>query len=263
MWPQLARLKLFLGLNGRRTIMNPKYVGPFQLILDAVEKEMELLGPEEKHWYIGGDRSIATAVKLLSKGEIIAVPTDTIYGFAGSIENNKAIKRLYEIKKRDEHKPLAICVSGINDIEQWGITDNLPSELLASLLPGPYTIVLQRTKELNPALNPGVNNVGIRVPNDKFIRSVAKLAGPLALTSANESNAPSGVHPGEFSNLWPELGGIFYNASNKKFVHPLERTGSTVIDLSQTGYYKILRNGVKSKQCIMLLHRFGLKPYND
>lgn len=243
--------------------MNPKYKGPLDVIIEATKHQMELLGPGRKHWFAGGDRSMATAVNLLNEGGIIAIPTDTIYGLAASVDNDKAIKRLYEIKKRDEQKPLAICVSGVNDIRQWGITDNLPPRLIELLLPGPYTIILERTKELNPALNPGINNVGIRVPNDKFIRSVTHLAGPLALTSANESNMPSSVHPQEFSNLWYKLDGIFYKASNMGDVNPSQRIGSTIIDLTQPGYYKILRKGVKLQSCIRLLHLFNLKPNND
>ncbi|XP_046834171.1 yrdC domain-containing protein, mitochondrial [Vespa crabro] len=264
MWSQLARLKLYLKINQQRTIMNPSTIGPMKVLLNAAAEQINLLGPEEKHWFIGGDRSIAIAVELLNKGEIIAIPTDTIYGFAGSIKNDKAIKRLYEIKKRDQHKPLAICIDNVNNIHQWGIIDELPPLLKETLLPGPFTIVLKRTKALNPSLNPGVDNVGIRVPDYKFIRSVAKLAGPLALTSANESNKLSSVHPNEFSELWPELAGIFYQqAENKKHVSELQRLGSTVIDLSQAGQYKILRKGIKLKYCTEVLRRYGLKPCNN
>ncbi|XP_035718838.1 yrdC domain-containing protein, mitochondrial-like [Vespa mandarinia] len=264
MWSQLARLKLYLKINQQRTIMNPSTMGPMKVFLNAAAEQINLLGPEEKHWFIGGDRSIAIAVELLNKGEIIAIPTDTIYGFAGSIKNDKAITRLYEIKKRDQHKPLAICIDNVNNIHQWGIIDELPPFLKETLLPGPFTIVLKRTKALNPSLNPGIDNVGIRVPDYKFIRSVAKLAGPLALTSANESNKLSSVHPNEFSELWPELAGIFYQqAENKKNVSELQRLGSTVIDLSQTGQYKILRKGIKLKYCTEVLRRYGLKPCNN
>lgn len=244
--------------------MNPNTMGPMKVLLNAAAKQIDLLDPEEKHWFIGGDRSIAIAVELLNKGEIIAIPTDTIYGFAGSIKNDKAIKRLYEIKKRDHHKPLAICIDNVNNIHQWGIIDELPPNLKETLLPGPFTIVLKRTKTLNPYLNPGVDNVGIRVPDYKFIRSIAKLAGPLALTSANESNKLSSVHPNEFSELWPELAGIFYHqAENKTYISELKRTGSTVIDLSKAGQYKILREGIKLKYCIKVLHHYGLKPCNN
>lgn len=264
MWSQLARVEhLYASLSGIRTLMSQKHIGPIHVLMEASEKQMELLGPTEKHWYIGGNRSTATAVTLLKKGEIIAVPTDTIFGFAGCVENDQAIQKLYDIKKRSKQKPLAICLSNVKEIQEWGVTSYMPPNLIENLLPGPFTIVLERTAQLNPALNPGVKNVGIRVPNDKFLNIVAKLAGPLALTSANESNKPNSRHPNQFCNLWPQLGGIFYKTVIEKQVHPQNLKGSTVIDLSQPGYYKILREGVGLKWGIYLLKKYQLKPSDD
>ncbi|XP_043497046.1 yrdC domain-containing protein, mitochondrial [Polistes fuscatus] len=264
MLSQLARVKLYLNMSQKRTIMNPKKMGPMKIFLNAAVEQLDMLDPEEKHWYVGGTRSVATAVELLKRGEIIAIPTDTIYGFAGIVSNDTAIKKLYEIKKRDEHKPLAICIDNVNEIHKWGIVDELPSRLIENLLPGPYTIVLKRTEALNPSLNPGINNVGIRVPDYKFIRSVAKIVGPLALTSANESNKLSSVHPDEFTELWPKLGGIFYHQADiMKNLNPSKRKGSTVVDLSQARHYKILRKGVNATHCVNLLHSYGLLPCTD
>ncbi|CAK9811721.1 Threonylcarbamoyl-AMP synthase [Anthophora plagiata] len=64
--------------------------------------------------------------------------------------------------------------------------DHLPEELLTNILPGPYTIILKRTQNLNPAFNPNHDTVGIRIPKFSFINCVADIVGPLALTSANE-----------------------------------------------------------------------------
>ncbi|KAI4478606.1 hypothetical protein M0802_014452 [Mischocyttarus mexicanus] len=264
MLSQLARVKICLNLSQKRTIMNPNTMGPMKVFLNAAEKKLEILDPQEKHWYVGGDRSVATAAILLKKGNIIAIPTDTIYGLAGCINNNEAIEKLYEIKKRDKHKPLSICIDNVNKIHEWGVVDELPSGLMEALLPGPFTIVLKRTKALNPYLNPGIDNVGIRVPDYKFVRSVAKIVGPLVLTSANESNKLSTMHPDEFTELWPKLGGIFYHQSEiNRCVHSSQRRGSTIIDLSQAGHYKILRKGIKANYCVKLLQNKGLKPCID
>lgn len=264
MWSQLARVEhLYASLSGIRTLMNQKYMGPMDVLREASEKQLKLLGPTEKHWYIGGNRSVMTAVTLLKKGEIIAVPTDTVFGFAGCVENYEALQKLYEIKRRSKQKPLAICVANVKDIEKWGVTSYLPPDLITHILPGPFTIVLERTAELNPALNPGVNNVGIRVPDHKFLNIVCKLAGPLALTSANESNKPNSSHPNQFSNLWPQLGGIFYEEVIEKKAYPQSLRGSTIIDLSRPGYYKILREGVGLNWGISSLKTFKLKPSDD
>lgn len=259
MWSQLARLKIVQKI-GDRALHSSKHIGALKSFVNFSQNQMQALKGTEKHFFCGGKRSIGTAIELLQRKCIIALPTDTIYGFAGLANSVNAIKRLYEIKKRDENKPLAICVSNVNDIKTWAVVDNLPPRLLETLLPGPYTIVLKRTPALNPALNPGIDNVGVRVPCAKFIQSVAKFTGPLALTSANLSNERSSLHPDEFSELWSELDGIFYEIAGEKKIFKNGRKGSTIIDLSEPGKYKILRYGIGSRDIGTLLGRFGLEP---
>lgn len=239
--------------------MKPASIGPTKKKLKNASSELKLISPTEKHWLCGGNRSVAIAATLLQKGKVIAVPTDTIYGLAGLASDVGAIQRLYNIKKRDECKPLAICLSNVDDIAQWAVTDELPSRLLECLLPGPYTIILKRKSSLNPALNSGIDSVGIRIPNSNFMRSVAKIVGPIALTSANVSNEPSSLHPDEFSVLWPELDGIFYPMSKTMKMSEERRVGSTVVNLSQSGCFKIVRCGIAAELISGRLKRAGLK----
>lgn len=237
--------------------MNPSTVGPTKTNMNNAKKELKIISEEEKHWLCGGDRSVAMAAELLQQGKVIAVPTDTIYGLAALASSNWAIQCLYEIKKRDEQKPLAICLSNVTDVPMWGIVDELPPNLLQTLLPGPYTVILRRTPALNPALNPGIESVGIRVPNSHFIRSVTKIVGPIALTSANVSSEPSSLHPKEFSILWPKLGGIFYTLEPRKSSDH-RRIGSTVVDLTQPGCYRVVRRGIGAKYILSMLNNAGL-----
>ncbi|XP_014473158.1 PREDICTED: yrdC domain-containing protein, mitochondrial-like isoform X1 [Dinoponera quadriceps] len=238
--------------------MKPAMMGPIKENMNNAKSELKLISPTEKHWLCGGNRSITMAATLLQQGKVIAVPTDTIYGLAALASDIFAIEQLYEIKKRDEKKPLAICLGNVNDVPHWAVTDHLPHRLLEDLLPGPYTIILKRKSCLNPALNPDTDSVGIRVPNSKFMLNVAKIVGPIALTSANVSNEPSSVHPDEFSALWPELSGIFYEISKSR-QKLSDRIGSTVVDLSQPGYYKIVRHGIKFQIISGTLKNAGLK----
>ncbi|XP_006812681.2 threonylcarbamoyl-AMP synthase-like, partial [Saccoglossus kowalevskii] len=91
----------------------------------------------------------------------------------------------------------------------WGI-NTVSNELLHNLIPGPVTVVLQRTKLLNSQLNPNTDLVGIRIPDHDFIRQVvSKLGEPLALTSANISISQSTLCIQEFQVLWPKLDLIF------------------------------------------------------
>lgn len=238
-------------------------MGPVKTSMNHAKSELKLIPPTEKHWLCGGDRSIVMAAALLEQSKVIAVPTDTIYGLAGLASDVFAIERMYEIKKRDEKKPLAICLNNVNEIPQWAITDTLPPRLLENLLPGPYTIILKRKPSLNPVLNRGTNKVGIRVPNSKFIRSVAKIVGPIALTSANISNEPSSLYPEEFSALWPELDGIFHDMPPTMKKKKERRVGSTVVDLTQPGCYEIVRHGIGADIILSILRKAGLKKTSE
>lgn len=243
--------------------MSPSSMGPTKVNMKNAKNELELLGPQEKHWFCGGDRSVAMAAQLLQEGKVIAIPTDTIYGLAGLAVNPHAVQRLYEIKRRDGSKPLAICLSNVKEIGTWGILDDVPSRMLECLLPGPYTICLRRTTALPQDFNPGLETVGIRVPNSKFVRSVAQIVGPLALTSANISNEPSNLHPDEFRALWPELDGIFHENFNQNKQLDRQRIGSTVVDLSRPGYYRIVRHGIAANIIVGTLNKFRLRKITD
>lgn len=200
-------------------------------------------------------------------GPVIALPTDTIYGLAGSAQDDKAIQRLYDIKGRSSSKPLAICLSEVAHIPHWAQTQNIPSNLLESLFPGPITTVLPRSKNLNLNLNPGVSSVGIRIPSYPFISQlIHELGGePLALTSANKSSEPSCLSTEEFSSLWAELDAIYDGSqllNNDQLKDCLEmdkqKIGSTVVDLTYPGHYLILREGCALSRYTRILEDFGL-----
>ncbi|CAK9823522.1 Threonylcarbamoyl-AMP synthase [Anthophora retusa] len=227
--------------------------------LDGALEEVETLKNCSKHYICKGRRSIALAATLLQQGEIVAFPTDTVYGLAGIVSDNSSIEKLYKIKDRDENKPLSISVNNVKKIKLWGVVDHLPEEILTTILPGPYTIILKRTENLNPVFNPNHDTVGIRIPRFSFINCVADIVGPLALTSANLSNKPNCIYASEFKHLWPKLGGIFYDISLNTKLQKRFRKGSTIVDLSEPGYYKIVRFGIGDVPLISFLKKKGLK----
>lgn len=204
------------------------------------------------------NQAISLAVKLINEGSVVAVPTDTVYGLAADAQNSNAIDSLYNIKGRDLKKPIAICTHCVNDICNWGKVGHLPFGLLEGLLPGPVTVILQRTPILNSALNPYQPNIAIRVPNSGFVCSVvSRLKKPIALTSANESDKPSTLKPIEFLALWPKLDAIFDGGT---IGCSLElRKGSTIVDLTIENRYSIIRTGSALLNTLRTLHEFGLK----
>ncbi|CAG0896329.1 unnamed protein product [Cyprideis torosa] len=211
----------------------------------------------------GGPTSRETVVhlaaKLLFDGRVIALPTDTIYGLAALVQNPSALKTLYQIKGRDFSKPVAICVPTIASIHRWAEV-TVPNSCLERLLPGPFTLVFERTLELNPDLNPQTSLIGIRIPDFPFIQDVTTLCGeesPVALTSANLSGEPSARSVEEFRHLWPSLGGVF-DAGEPLGKTEATRSGSTVVDLSRIGRFRIIREGCAFEQTRKVLVDTGL-----
>lgn len=205
------------------------------------------------------DHAIRQAANLLESGKVIALPTDTVYGLACNANDPNAILRLYAIKGREEKKPVAICVADFFDFRFWGEGDHLPDKLLEQLLPGPVTIVVKKSANLdNPFLNPGVEKIGIRIPDFDFIRNVSRaFRYPVALTSANKSSEKSTLNVREFQKLWPALGAVF--DGGQLGVREQQREASTVIDLSQIGQYKVIRKGVAVEHTIRVVEQFGFK----
>lgn len=207
--------------------------------------------------------SIRQAANLLKSGQVIALPTDTVYGLACSANNPDAILKLYDIKGRKETKPVAICVPEIEDVLHWGKAEHLTVELLQELLPGAVTIVLYKSVHLdNPFLNPGCKKIGIRVPKFDFIRNVTKEFGaPMALTSANRSSKQSTLNINEFRELWKHLGKVFDGGQLGQSEE--QRAASTVIDLSEPGKFQVIREGVAICHTRKVLKSFDLKEITD
>lgn len=132
-------------------------------------------------------------------------------------------------------------------------------ELLEKLLPGPVTICLNKSKFLNNEfLNPGVEQIGIRIPDFPFIRDVCReFQQPVALTSANRSSEPSTLNVHEFEHLWPQLSAVF-NHGALSFANS-QRAGSTVIDLSEPGKCRVIRQGIAYEATMELLKQFKIE----
>ncbi|XP_077250699.1 uncharacterized protein LOC143890052 isoform X2 [Tasmannia lanceolata] len=177
--------------------------------------------------------------------------------FVISFGSMVAVNRIYEIKGRKYTSPLAICVADVSDITRFAVTNHLPHELLNNLLPGPVTVVLKRGESsiLEKSLNPGFDSIGVRVPDSNFIRIIARSSGSaLALTSANLSGQPSSVSIKDFENLWQHCAYVYDGG-----LIPSGPAGSTVVDLSTPGIYKILRPGSAMEETVAVLERFHLE----
>ena len=138
------------------------------------------------------DASRAEAVALLRAGEIVALPTDTVYGIAADLALPDAIERLFAAKRRPPEKAVALLLADADQAAVLGIVGPAARELAARFWPGGLTLVLPRRPDarLPDVLAAGAPTVGLRVPDHPAPRALAAVLGPLPTTSANLSGEP-------------------------------------------------------------------------
>ena len=139
---------------------------------------------------------VAEAINVMADGGVVLYPTDTVYGLGANIFDKKAVKRVFEIKDRSFLKPLSILV---RDVESIGLVARLSTsqkEIVNRYLPGPYTFILNKRKIVPRHITSGLNNVGVRVPDNEL---ACRLAGifPITTTSANLSDDEVLTNPEE------------------------------------------------------------------
>ena len=132
-------------------------------------------------------KDISRAVELLNAEEVIAIPTETVYGLAGNIYSEKAIKAIFEIKKRPFYNPLIVHIASIDYLDK--IVKHVPvkAKLLAeNFWPGPLTLVLKKKDTIPDLITAGKNTVAVRVPNHPLsLKLLEQLSYPLGAPSAN------------------------------------------------------------------------------
>jgi tRNA threonylcarbamoyl adenosine modification protein (Sua5/YciO/YrdC/YwlC family) len=133
-------------------------------------------------------RYIARVVQCLQDGGIIAYPTDTTYGIGCSIFNKKGIERIYKLKQREHKKPFSFICPSLSEVSRYANISNSAFKILKRYLPGPYTFVLDATREVPDLLLTRQKTVGIRIPDNRICLEIVQMLGnPVITTSANLS----------------------------------------------------------------------------
>ncbi|MBF8149900.1 threonylcarbamoyl-AMP synthase [Winogradskyella sp. F6397] len=132
-------------------------------------------------------KDISEAIRLLTAEDIVAIPTETVYGLAGNIYSEKAIKAIFETKKRPFFNPLIVHIPSIDELSN--IVEHIPekAQLLAEAFwPGPITLVLKKKAIIPDLITGGKDTVAVRVPNHPTtLELLRRLEFPLAAPSAN------------------------------------------------------------------------------
>ena len=147
---------------------------------------------------------IEKAIKLLRLGEVVGIPTETVYGLAARIDIPRAIEQIFKSKERPFFDPLIVHVASIEQAQkltsQWGI---VAQALAEDFWPGPLTMILPKSDEINPMITSGLESVGIRMPKHPMALEVIRELGvPLAAPSANKFGRTS---PTSAFHVWNEF----------------------------------------------------------
>jgi tRNA threonylcarbamoyl adenosine modification protein (Sua5/YciO/YrdC/YwlC family) len=131
-------------------------------------------------------RLIRKAAEVLQDSEVIALPTDTVYALGCRLMDKKAVQRLYQIKRVDKGHPMAILCADLKDLAFYARVSNPVYKILRRHLPGPYTFILQATREVPKLMITKQKTVGLRVPDNRIVQELIQEMGEPILTTSAE-----------------------------------------------------------------------------
>lgn len=135
--------------------------------------------------------ALTSALEILLSGGLVAFPTDTVYGVGSLVFHEQAIESIYIAKDRPIEKAIPVLIGDPTDLSK--VADEIPifaMKLIARFWPGPLTVLVPKKATLPEAIS-ATSTVGVRVPDHDIARALLRLAGPMAVTSANISGQPS------------------------------------------------------------------------
>lgn len=182
-------------------------------------------------------RLINICVDILTNDGVIVYPTDTVYGLGCDITSKKAVERINRIKGRDPKKPMSFVCSDLRHLSEYARVTNFAYRILRRFLPGPYTFILEASREVPKMLLTKQKTVGIRVPACPVAMAlVNQLGHPILSTSANRSGGEPLADVCEVDEIMGrEIDAVLD-------VGQLSRQPSTVISLVKDDV-KVLREG--------------------
>ena len=190
-------------------------------------------------------KGINQAVKKLLDGEIVFIPTDTVYGIAASPYNDKAIKKIFSLKKRSYKNSLVLLCSNYKMAKKYAIFNKTADNLKKKFWPGPLTLILKKksTLKISRKWISKNNSIGIRIPDHSVPKKIInKCNFPIFCTSANISGKKS----------CKDIKDVLRNFKNKKITIINDDTtkfglDSTIIDVTKNKI-NILRKGNLNKR---------------
>ena len=146
--------------------------------------------------YSFNEKILKKTIDSLKQYNLVALPTETVYGLAGNAYSNKAVKKIYELKKRPKFNPIIIHYNKIEDAKKDVLLNKNFLKLYKKFCPGPLTFILKKNKnsKISPLATANLNTVAIRFPKHRITKSILRLISfPLAMPSANISSSLSPI----------------------------------------------------------------------
>ena len=182
---------------------------------------------------------VEIASEFIKQGKIVVFPTETVYGIGTNGLDEKAVRKLYEVKKRPLNKPISLLVSNMEMVKSIAkdITE-LEYKIMEKFFPGPLTIILKKKDIVPDIVTAGQETVGVRMPSGEIARKLVELSGvPIATPSANISGQPSGTNLSEIKEQFKENVDFYIDGGNSEL-----GISSTIVQVID-GKIKILRQG--------------------
>ncbi|MCX7871704.1 MAG: L-threonylcarbamoyladenylate synthase [Verrucomicrobiae bacterium] len=203
------------------------------------------------------ERAVDAAVELLKAGDVVALPTETVYGLAANALNPDAVAKIFAVKGRPSNNPLIVHVSSVymakRCVRQWS---GEAQKLANNFWPGPLTIVLPKSEIIPPVVTAGGETVGVRFPSHSVIQKIIEKCGfPLAAPSANISNR---VSPTTAEHVLRQLGNRIKLIVDGGACHV--GIESTVFDVASNPP-RVLRPGIIHEES--LFAALGKKPSRE
>lgn len=194
------------------------------------------------------EKTVIASAEILKNGGVIVYPTDTLYGVGANALDEKAVLKVFKIKKQDRSKPISVIVKDMKMAGKIACIDSRVEKILNRIWPGPITAVLRKKDIISYILTGNKETIGVRIPENNFIsKLMANIDFPITATSANISGENNLLNSNEIikkfshSEFSPDL---FINAGEIR-----NPAASTIIDIA-AGVPKILRTGIVGKEKI-------------
>jgi tRNA threonylcarbamoyl adenosine modification protein (Sua5/YciO/YrdC/YwlC family) len=173
-------------------------------------------------------RYLKMAADVLSEGGLLIYPTDSVYGLGCDLFNKNAVEKIYQHKGNDKRKLLSFICPDLQGISEYAYVSNFAYKIMRHLLPGPYTFILNATKQVPRILLEKRKTVGIRVPESIVCQALlAKFGRPIISTSACLHNQDFLSDPDEIEATFTHRADLFLDAG------PGGLELSTIVDLTQ------------------------------